>query len=199
MIHLSSHTRRFSVATRYARSRGFSLYDLLTTLTVVGVVTASGAGFMNIVHSTAQTAEINTLIAHLNLTRSEAVKRGQDVVLCPSTDGRSCDRPQDPTWWHRGMLLFVDRDGDRQPDTGAPVIRAHQLSTAALQIKTPSGRPRVVYQPNGVASGTNLTFTLCDPRGTSSARYVIVSNTGRARVSSIPPDGRADEASERCP
>ena len=192
------HSRKFPAATRRWICRGYSLYELLVTLAIAGGVATAGAGVSQIVRDTAQTAEVNTLIAHLNLARSEAIKRRQDTVLCPSTDGRRCDAAQDFTWWHRGMLLFVDTDGNHQPDAHDPVIRIHAPSTT-LRIKSSRGRPHVIYQPNGLASGTNVTFTFCDPRGTGSARYVIVSNSGRARVSSTPPDGRADEGLERCP
>jgi type IV fimbrial biogenesis protein FimT len=174
------------------------LYELLVTLTITSGLVTAGAGVFQIVRDATQTAEINTLVGHLNLARSEAIKRGQDAVLCPSTDGRRCDAAQDYTWWHRGMFLFVDTDGNHQPDPHDPVIRIYAPS-ATLRIKSSRGRPHVIYQPNGLASGTNMTFTFCDPRGTAAARYVIVSNTGRARVLPKPPDGKADEGLERCP
>lgn len=194
----SRRSPRFRSAADFFGSRGYSLQELLITLTIAGGVVATGAGATHIVRDTFQTAEINTLITHLNLARSEAIKRRQDTVLCPSADGRRCDAAKDYTWWHRGILLFVDTDGNRQPDPHDPVIRMHSPS-ARLHIKSSRDRSQVVYQPNGLASGTNMTFTFCDPRGTASARYVIMSNSGRARVSSTPPDRKADEGLERCP
>ncbi len=180
------------------RSRGFSLYDLLMALGIFSGLMIVGAGFSQVVHSTSQSTEINALIGQLNLARSEAIRRGQETVVCPSADGRRCDAAGDYTWWHRGMLLFVDTDGNREPDTNDPMIRIYSPTPKMLSIKSSRNRSHVVYQPTGFASGTNLTFTFCDPRGTGRARYVIVSNSGRARVSNTPPDGRTDEGLERC-
>ena len=43
------------------------------------------------------------------------------------------------------------------------------------------GRPRIVYQPNGGNAGANITFTLCNRRGSRDALALILSNSGRLR------------------
>ncbi len=180
------------------RILGFSAYEMLISLAITSGLIATGSVFFRIVQDTAQTSEINLFISQLNLARSEAVKQGHDVVVCPSRDGQHCDAADDYTWWHRGVLLFVDTSGNRDP-ANKPVIHRHVTETPKLRIKSSPGRPHIVYRPNGFSTGTNLTLTFCDPRGTANARYVIVSNVGRVRASSKPVDSRIDEKLEMCP
>lgn len=170
------------------------------TLTIVSATAAMGSQVWDMVQRLRQTSEVNEFLALLALARSEAVLRRKQVVICPSTGGADCEAPSGGyTAWHHGVLLFVDSDGDRQRQESEPIVRVRTPGAAGLVIKSAPGRPRVVFQPDGTAGGTNLTFTFCDRRGTDYVRYLVVSNTGRARVASEPPDGRIDEPVERCP
>jgi type IV fimbrial biogenesis protein FimT len=46
------------------------------------------------------------------------------------------------------------------------------------------GRTRIVFQGNGGNAGSNVTFTLCDGRGVTHARALILNNLGRLREAS---------------
>jgi type IV fimbrial biogenesis protein FimT len=193
-----------SLSTRIGRSpraaRGYTLHELLVTLTLVGVTAAAGLETWQMLQSVRQSTEVNEFLALLALARSEAVTRRSHIVLCPSATGEDCETPSGGhTAWHAGVLLFADRDGDRRLDEDEPILRRRSPAAAGLTVKSSRSRARLVYQPDGTTGGTNMTFTFCDRRGTAFVRYLVVSNTGRARVASKPPDGRADEDSERCP
>jgi len=157
------------------------------------------AGMVGLVQNSQMTSEVNELIAHLNLARSEAILRGQEVVLCPSKNGSDCDDPNDDyAWWHSGYLVFVNMDGNTDRSSNEPIIRVHQTSPGRISIKSSKFRSRITYHANGLSSGSTATFTFCGTHEPSPARYVILSNTGRPRVASIPSDGKADEESELC-
>jgi len=178
---------------------GYSLYDLIVTSAVVGTLSIGTAGMVGMVQNSQITSEINELMAHLNLARSEAIVRGQEVVLCPSMNGSDCDDPKDGyAWWHSGYLMFVNMDENADRASNEPIIRAHQASPGRISIKSSKFRSRVTYRANGLSSGSTATFTFCGAHEQSPARYVILSNTGRPRVSPIPSDGKADEESELC-
>jgi len=180
------------------RQRGFSLHDLLVTLGVSGGLSLGVSSMYPLVRDQQLVAEINQLVGHLSLARSEAIKRGQKAVACPSKDSKQCDAPQDYAWWHHGLLVFIDANDNGRLDSGEPIVRTYSPTENTVRIKSSRSRPHIVYQPNGLASGTTATFTFCDAHGSAAPRYVIVSNTGRARVSTLPPDGKVDEALERC-
>ncbi len=181
------------------RQGGFSLYELIITLAIVCGLMLGSIGMYGLVRDQRLTSEINQLLGHLALARSEAITRGYKVALCPTVDNRQCEPAAEYTRWDRGLLLFADTNGNGQLDADEKVIRVHSAADNNVRIKSSRFRPHVVYQSNGLASGTTITFTFCDARGASRPRYVIISNTGRGRVAAVPPDGKADEGLERCP
>ncbi len=182
-----------------AFASGYTLHELLVTLAVVSVTAAIGIPVRDTVERIRQTGEVNEFLALLALARSEAVTRREQIVFCPSKSSTDCDDfSSSYTAWHHGVLLFVDTNDNRRREVLEPIVRVH-TPAAGLVIKSSAGRARLAFQPDGTAGGTNLTFTFCDRRGTDDVRYIVVSNVGRARVSSEPPDGRIDEHTERCP
>ena len=174
-------------ARRNCRSsqRGVSLYEAIVTLAITGIVAAVGIPSLQSMLANARlTTATNTLIAALYTTRSEAIKRGQRVVLCPSRDFRSCTDASD---WHVGYVLYVDYDGSHSRDPDEPVLRVFD-ALSGVTVRSSIYRDHVTYLPNGLASGSNLSFAIC-VRGAAAGRAVIVSNSGRARVATRMPDG----------
>src|SRR4030065_164413 len=88
--------------------RAFSLYDALVALTVVSTLaTVAVPSFQQLTSSQRMTGAVNSLVTALHLARSEAIKRRERAVLCPSVDGRTCnDNSADATAWEEGYLLY---------------------------------------------------------------------------------------------
>ncbi len=171
------------------RARGFSLVELVSTLAVgTALATTAIPTFDGLVAKTRMSAEVNDLISHLYLARSEAVKRFAPAVLCPSANGSDClDDPE----WHRGYILFADANNNGERDEDEELLKVRQGESTRLTALSSIYRKRISYRPNGMAGGTNLTVTFCDARNATPPKAVIVSNTGRPRVSDTKPDGSA--------
>lgn len=181
----------FRLQSWYRRpEHAFSLHEALVTLAVVSTVTTIAVpSFQQIVSSQRMTGAVNTLVTALNLARSEAIKRNENVTLCPSVDGRTCQNMDaSETVWENGYLLYVDQNENDSPDANETVVRIFGPSQD-LRIRSTSGRNHVTYRSNGMASGSNLSFTFCTINDTSRPRTVIVANSGRARTSSNRADG----------
>jgi type IV fimbrial biogenesis protein FimT len=74
-----------------ARPNGFSLVELMVTITVAAIlVTIALPGFRNVIHRNQVTAASNDVLASFAYARSEAIGRGQMVSMCPSSDGANC-------------------------------------------------------------------------------------------------------------
>ena len=98
------------------RSAGTTLLELLTTLTIVAVLaTVAAPGFHTLQLDSRRTAVVNGFLHALFLARSEAIKRGQIVSVCRSSDGSNCE-PSTRQTGSVGWIVFVNRDRDDPPE-----------------------------------------------------------------------------------
>jgi type IV fimbrial biogenesis protein FimT len=173
------------------RHRGYSLTELVFTMAIVGGLLGWGVPtFRDIQRNSARTREVNQFIQAVYLARSEAIKRNGVVSLCPSTDGDACAPAGTP--WNQGWIVFVnlDRDAPASRDAGEDLLRVYAPWPAG---RVNANRATLSFRPFG-QMGVTGTFTFCDDRGSPSARAVIISQTGRPRVS----DRSASNAPLRC-
>jgi type IV fimbrial biogenesis protein FimT len=172
------------------RIRAFSLYDALVTVAVVSTVATIGVpSFQQLVLNQRMAGAINAFITALHLARSEAIKRGENAVLCPSTDGRNCINRGNE--WEAGYLLYIDRDGDREIDADETVVRVFGATNGLRLKNTSRAYDNVRYMPNGLAEFSNMTFTFCDVHGRGTPKAVVISRAGRVRTATRMPDGDA--------
>jgi type IV fimbrial biogenesis protein FimT len=158
---------------------GITIIELMISLAVIAILSSIAApSFTNIIQDNRMVTQLNELQASLSFARSEAIKRNNTITTCRSNDGKSCEGKGD---WKNGWLVFVDADFDSIVDIGETILLRHAaISTNNTII---FNRSRVIYSGNGTArGGSNGTYTFCDSRGITSARGIIISNTGRARL-----------------
>jgi type IV fimbrial biogenesis protein FimT len=161
-------------------SRGFTLIELMVTLTVAAILFAVAApSFTPFVQNNRSAALINELHASLSHARSEAIKRNSSVTICKSTNGTGCGGHTDH--WHHGWIAFVDNDLDGAVDDGDEILRVHGLIPGSNTLTF--SQTTVLYSSNGLAGGgANGTFTLCDTRGAAYAKGLVIGPSGRPRL-----------------
>lgn len=126
-----------------ARSRGFTLLELLVTVLVLGVVMAVAApAFNQMVARSRINAAANELVAGLQTARMTAVRINGRGEICPSTDGATCSGSD----WRR--FIVVARKG-----TNATVERDVELN---------SGNMVVIASPSVTAGTPNRIWFLAD-------------------------------------
>ena len=172
--------------------RAFSLHQALVTLTVISLVSAMAVpAYQQLISSQRMSSAVNSLVTALHLARSEAIKRNERAVLCPSADGQLCrNSGAGDTAWENGYLVYIDRNANHEFDA-EDVLVWLSGKHESLHIRSSADRDQVIYQPNGMAPGSNLTFSFCDKHGQSPPRAVIVSTSGRPRTSTRDASGRA--------
>jgi type IV fimbrial biogenesis protein FimT len=145
-------------------------------------------GLQSFIESNRIRASVNVFVTHLQLARSEAIKRNRFVVLCPSSDGASCIA--DYTQWAKGYIVFVDVDRNKRRENSEKLISYYQGEANRVEIYSSSNSRRVVaYYPSGMAWGLNTTIRFCARVADRNNRAVIISNTGRPRLGRFMPDG----------
>lgn len=162
------------------RHRGFSLTELVFTMAITAGLLGWGIPtFRDVQRNSARTREVNQFVQAVYLARSEAIKRNGVVSLCPSLDGDRCAPVGTP--WDRGWIVFVnvDRDAPAARDDGEDLLRVYSPWESG---RVDANRDTLSFRPFG-QSGVTATFTFCDDRGSAGARAVIISQTGRPRVS----------------
>lgn len=171
---------------------GLTLIELLITLTVVATLACIALpSFQNVSQSLGSRSARSALSIALSQARSHAVTSSGEVVACPSSDQDACDNS---TFWHQGWLVFADRNRNHRREADETIIAVAQRQANGVAIVSSNGRRYMRYQPDGTAGGSNMTFTVCDRRGTTSASTLVINNAGRVRSGS----SSAASAAEAC-
>jgi len=171
---------------------GFTLVEVMIALALMfilfGVALPAVSGGLEAARSTE--ARSNLLMS-LTVASNKAALTGTRAVLCPSPNGNSCVDTAD---WSQGWIVFLDNDGDRETDSGEAIVQQTKALPGKVRLRSSIGRTRIVFQGNGGNAGSNVTFTICDGRGVSKARALILNNQGRLREA----DATAAEIADTC-
>jgi len=160
--------------------RGFTLIEMVSTMAVVAILgTLAVPSLRTFLQNAERATAVNGFFHSLFLARSEAIKRGHVVSLCRSADGQRCATRS--AQWTVGWIVFANRDRDdpAERDEDEDLLAVHEGWDNGL---INSNRLTYSFRPHtqGVVNGTIL---FCDPRGPSESRAIIISHTGRPRVS----------------
>ena len=156
------------------------------TLAVGMILLVSGVpALQGLIEENRHASHVNTFVSQLQYSRSEAIKRGQNVVMCRSEDGQNC---ANTAGWQLGWIVFEDHNLNREFDVDEPLLHIEQGWQDGI-IVTSGQRRRVVYQPTGQSPGSNGTYVFCNTEYPEFTRAIILSNTGRPRLSRYAADG----------
>jgi len=177
------------------RENGLTLVELLITLAVVAVIIAIGMpGLNKYAENNRSTAQVNLVSGTLSLARSEAIKRGLNVVVCSSnTTTTNTPKCSGNTTWQSGWLVFADLDNNGVYDTS-------KANDALLAVNNGLNGGLTMYTTN-FANTNKVTFrangSLVDGGSPDSGTFVICpadKNTAHARAINITPVGAVNLA-----
>jgi type IV fimbrial biogenesis protein FimT len=188
------------------RNRGFTMMELMVTLTVAGIILGlTVPNLQNFRRNNRMSNTANDMLASIVKARGEAMRRQRTVVVCPSSNPNAAE-PTCGAWAAAvGWITFVD--GDPTVPTAANCTR--EVGTEAVlgsftyDQDRPTDRIRVnttgtciAFSPTGyrqtIAPQIPLVrMIMCDSRGVtivpgtnnrSAARGIQLQATGRAMI-----------------
>ncbi len=201
--------------TRIRNERGFTLYELLITLLLVGVVLALGVPNMaDFTRNNRMAATANDFHAAFQLARSEAARAKENIMICASDNALDEDATCGGTW-SDGFIVFVNPNMDLVRDpANEPLLRVSDGLATGIELAVVDDANYFMYAATGLGrdeiggSDAVSQIFMCDKRGNetgsggnSAMRLFVATPLGRATiVREKGPIGEAlEEAEIDCP
>jgi len=175
---------------------GFTLYELLITVMIVGIVLAFSIPNMQaFTQNSRMTSTANDLHSAFHLARSESSRAKTNITICASTNSMEGAANCGGTW-DQGYIVFVDQDGnlDRQGQEET-VLRAQPAIAEGVSFAVANDATYFSYSSTGlgrpnVGGKTAVSqIVMCDERGnvkaaggSSAGRLFVATPLGRATI-----------------
>jgi type IV fimbrial biogenesis protein FimT len=118
------------------RQTGFSITELLVVTVIVAILLAIAVpSYKYMTNSSRMSSEINSLLGDLQYARAEAIKEGQTVSLCVSSNGTTCSGS---FAWANGWIVFPDPNQNDTPAVGAVLHQQSAFTGTTPDTLTPS-------------------------------------------------------------
>ena len=175
---------------------GFTLYELMITVLIVGVVLAFGIPNMQaFTQNSRMTSTANDLHSAFHLARSESSRAKTNITVCASANSMAAAADCGGTW-DQGYIVFVDEDGDLTRSGAAEtVLRAHAAIADGISFAVANDATYFSYSSTGLGRpnvGGNTAVSqivMCDERGniiaaggSSAGRLFVATPLGRATI-----------------
>ncbi len=175
---------------------GFTLYELLITVLIVGVVLTVGVPNMLAFNQNSRmSSTANDIHSAFHLARTESSRAKTNITVCASSSSFDANPDCEGTW-DQGFIVFVDDDGDLSVDAGTDsILRAFPALDDSITLAVADDATYFSFASTGQGR-TNVggnpavsQIVMCDERGTevaaggrSAARLFVVTPLGRAQI-----------------
>jgi len=158
---------------------GFTLVELLTTVTIfTTLLSLAIPEFRSMAQRNQITTAHNAFLSTMQFTRSEAIKRGNNVIICKWDNLQAaCDSARN---WHNGWAVFDDKNGNSSKDTNEDIIRVHKALPINIQMHY--NHVKLKYNAEGLSTGYSGTITFCSDGEQVTKQGMTLSSVGRIRI-----------------
>jgi type IV fimbrial biogenesis protein FimT len=164
------------------RQSGFTMTELMIVSAIVAILLAIAIpSYKYLTTSYRMSAELNNLSGDFQYARAEAIKEGNSVTVCVSTDGANCTGGVN---WNPGWIVFSDPNQNATVDPGERVLKIEGAfsGTTPDSANSTTGATAVTYNREGFANfggGPGTQIDIKDPNNTASyTRCLSVSQVG---------------------
>ncbi|MGA9851435.1 MAG: GspH/FimT family pseudopilin [Gammaproteobacteria bacterium] len=160
------------------KQSGFTLIELLVLVAIVAILaTVAAPDFSTTIKNGQDISQSNSLITGLAVARSEAIKSDDNVSICAGTT-LACSGPT----WAAGWVVYYN--APLPAGITNPIIRVFPAISGNNTFTSNNGYS-FTFQASGLLltpPAPPITFTLCDPRGTTFARAIDLGTAGQAEA-----------------
>ena len=175
---------------------GFTLYELMITVLIVGIVLAFSIPNMQaFTQNSRMTSTANDLHAAFHLARSESSRAKTNITVCASANSMAADANCGGSW-EQGYIVFVDEEPDlNRSGATETVLRAHPAIADGVSFAVANDATYFSYSSTGqgrpnVGGNTAVSqIVMCDERGnvkaaggSSAGRLFVATPLGRATI-----------------
>jgi type IV fimbrial biogenesis protein FimT len=169
-----------------ARQAGVTLIELLTVSVIVALLLTIGMpSFHYVTTNNRLASESDALLGDLQFARAEAIREGQQVSVCVSKTGTSCDSATLPPAWQEGWIVYSNPDSVTTVDASDPLVR----TDTGFSSNGDTFQSNTIYQINFGGSGfanlgvASMLIKLKDRTGSSQyERCLLITQAGMMSI-----------------
>ncbi|PJF38783.1 MAG: hypothetical protein CUN55_16285, partial [Phototrophicales bacterium] len=172
----------------HRNEQGFTLVELLLVVAIVAIFSMVAIpSYQSTVLNNRMTSTANQFLGALYFARSEAVKRSEEVRICTSNnthlslDSISC---VNSAGWHDGWVMWVDSNSNGALDAVEIIKVGNEVDGDITFYPTADVKNSLTFSRRGLV-GVSGTWKLCDKRGKDRAKAIVISPSGRAKISTV--------------
>ena len=178
-----------AVDSKMKSSAGFTLIELMVTVAIAAILMMVAVPNLSAYRRNAElTSASNTFMASLNTARGEAMKRGMNAMVVPTSNGAD---------WNAGWVVFVDTNRSQTYNESTDTVVSSQVALPAginvTGVNSATGAaPYVMFDASGYSRLKSggfgaLTLTIARTEGSTAdqleqTRRIIIASTGRVRM-----------------
>lgn len=168
---------------------GVTLLELMAVVSIVAILSTIGvASYRGITTSSRIAGEINGLLGDMQYARSEALRTGQNVIICTSSSGTDCAGAT-TFGWNQGWIVFADPTGGKTTGGNAALVLRKQTTFTGTDTFSDGVTSSVTFDREGLALGLLTTNGALLPLHESTnniqkTRCLQITNVGNVAVQS---------------
>ncbi len=184
-------------------SKGFTLIELMIVIAIAAILMTLAVPSMSLmINNSKVTSATNEFIGSLNLARSEALKRSNNVSICKSNAAFTACDTSATTFTSNGWLVFLNCNDNDVVDTTAAAAACSdggvdtiikvgesndQISIREYGTTGGAGENKVTYNLSGRVTGSAPIFEVKTLSGDTSVKQnkVTISRIGRVKSERI--------------
>ncbi|PMG31455.1 general secretion pathway protein GspH [Shewanella sp. 10N.286.52.C2] len=157
--------------------KGFNLIEVMVAVSIASIISTMAAPSLNnLINHARSKSNIRSIQQLIQLARNHAISLNARVTVCPIENNQCTNN------WQQGFTIFIDGGESNIINTGDHIL--HIAPAFNPNDIVYYNRKAIIFQPDGLASGTNGTFRYCPEIYNSPfSKAVIVNQSGRIRFS----------------